>query len=95
MSANKDKIIERNKAYCEANKDKIREYQKKYRKEYNKIKIICECGRESLKKHIGRHLKSNKHIKWEKDMDMDFEEGTMDSGQEDNEIWGTGQDNEL
>lgn len=64
-------------------------------KEYNKIKIICECGSESSKKHIGRHLKSNKHIKWEKDMELD--EGTMDSweGEEDNEIWGTGQEDNI
>ena len=54
---NKEKINE----YCEKNKDKIKERKKEYRK----IKVICECGSEFINNNKSRHLKSKKHLKFQ------------------------------
>ena len=35
--------------------------KKKYRMEYNKLKVICECGKTVSKSQISTHLKSEKH----------------------------------
>ncbi len=49
------------------NKKRIKEYQqksekfKKYQKEYDKIKVVCECGSEVLKRNLSRHKKRNIH----------------------------------
>ena len=35
--------------------------KKKYRMEYNKLKVICGCGKTVSKSQISTHLKSEKH----------------------------------
>jgi hypothetical protein len=73
---NSDKIKEREKEYRAKNSDKIKEREKEYRaknsdkiKEQNKEKIDCECGFNITKRHIVRHKKSQKHIKYLKSLE--------------------------
>lgn len=42
-------------------KEEKKEKKKKDNIEYNKKRVICECGIESLKKHLSRHKKSQIH----------------------------------
>lgn len=55
--------------YCDVNKEKINEYQKKYREEnteeINKKrneKVECECSCKISLRNISTHKKSNKHL---------------------------------
>ena len=50
-----------NKEYAENNKDKLKEYHKQYDDVRNKEKITCECGCETSKDNVKRHLTSKKH----------------------------------
>jgi hypothetical protein len=69
LEDNKDKYAKIYRNYYNNNKQAVTERKKKY---YNnnkqdilekiKEKIICECGAESTKNHISRHIKSKKHI---------------------------------
>lgn len=71
---NKEMIAEKNKAYREQNKEKTAEINKLYYErnkeiiaEKNKERmsqiVICSCGCEVTRGYLGRHLKSQKHIK--------------------------------
>ena len=60
VEENKDKISERDKAYNEANKDNKAAY---YQNNKEKIleKVVCECGRTSVRSCLTRHRKSKFH----------------------------------
>lgn len=66
MEDKKEHIRQYKKKYREENKDKIQAYRKLYRiinREKMNEKIMCEqCGSTLYKRHMNRHLKSNKHI---------------------------------
>lgn len=51
---NKEKILEKNKKYHDNNKDKIKEQKNE--------KVTCECGCETSKNHLSRHMKTPKHF---------------------------------
>jgi hypothetical protein len=62
---NKNKIIEKSKAYHEKNKDIIRDQQKEYYKQNkDKLKEIhnCMCGGKYTHINKIQHLKSKKHL---------------------------------
>lgn len=62
---NKDK----RKEYLKKNKDKIKEYKKQYRlKNKDKLteKFECDCGGTYTTEHKTEHIKSKKHIHYEK-----------------------------
>jgi hypothetical protein len=59
---NKEKINETKKVYIEKNKEKIADYKHKYYEEHKAEKAICECGCETLKSTLSRHMKSKKHV---------------------------------
>jgi len=50
--------LKKDRLYKERNRQKLRDYKR----EVDKIKIICECGCESTKGHLSRHKKSKKHL---------------------------------
>ena len=53
---NKEKIKSMNNIYKAENKEKIKLTNKKYRKNYNKLNIICsKCKRLMLKSSLHRH----------------------------------------
>lgn len=61
---------EEEKQYREDNKERIAKYMKKYgdenREELNekqKIKLMCECGCEIVKRQMSRHKETKKHTK--------------------------------
>jgi hypothetical protein len=58
----KDVEIEYNyyKEWCKQNINKIKDYEKLYRKEKEKVK--CECGCELTKEKLKRHQQTKKHI---------------------------------
>ena len=56
----RERTKEQSKKWKEDNKDR---YQRKC-KEYAKVKVTCECGSITSKKHLNRHLKTNKHKKY-------------------------------
>jgi hypothetical protein len=67
---NKEQKKKYNTKYYVENKDKIKEYYvenkdkiKEYKKEYNRQKITCECGRTSTQGNLARHRKSEFHLK--------------------------------
>jgi hypothetical protein len=65
-NTNKQTILEKNKEYREANKEKIKEYDrnrpnKKERLEKRKEKFTCECGSILRKADKNRHERSQKH----------------------------------
>lgn len=47
----------------EKNKDKKKQYDIKYKKEYNSIIITCACGSTMIKASYTSHLKTKKHLK--------------------------------
>ena len=52
------------------NRDKIRasrERRKDQLHEWQKIRVICECGREFSQSNKSQHIKSKIHKKWEED----------------------------
>lgn len=62
-------IIEQNKIWADANKEKVHGYKKKYdmnhkeqAKKYRTIPFICECGGECGQGQKARHFKSKMHI---------------------------------
>ena len=62
---NRSKIIARVKNYTKNNKQKVNNYQAKYREKNKnkfKIKFTCECGSILRKYGKNRHLKTKKHI---------------------------------
>ena len=66
--ANSDKISLRMKEYYKANQNEMLLKKKEYRKVNrdrialrNKERVTCECGCESSRVHISRHLKTKKH----------------------------------
>ena len=72
---NKDKIKIQTKEYRERNKEHIKQTNKKYYennkdkkllkcKEYQKIKVTCDCGSIIPKYQYKRHCKSKKHQKY-------------------------------
>ena len=68
MQSKIKKKKEYNKAYHEANKDKIKKQKKEYReankeevKQYREQKIICACGSIHRLGDKARHEKSQKH----------------------------------
>lgn len=69
-NANRDKILERNKAYREKHSEKLKEVCKKYWiengdkiKERRKMLIECPCCKVSVtRESYGRHKKSKAHI---------------------------------
>jgi len=56
---NKEPIAIKCKKYKKKNKEKIKEYEK----EILKIRVICECGQDIMKKTKARHIKTEKHIR--------------------------------
>ena len=56
---NKEHIAKRKKKYRGANKENIKEYEKEIRK----IRVICECGKDIMKRKKAQHIKSEKHIR--------------------------------
>ena len=53
---NKEKIKSMNNIYKAENKEKIKETNKKYRKNYNKLNVICpKCKILMLKSSLHRH----------------------------------------
>lgn len=53
---NKEKMKASALAYKAENKEKIKETNKKYRKNYNKLNVICsKCKRLMLKSSLHRH----------------------------------------
>ena len=62
--ANREKILEQHAEHYQANKDKILERISK--------RMTCPCGVQHRAGDKSRHLKSAKHIKWERDIDQKF-----------------------
>ena len=54
------------KQYHIDNKEAYKEYQRKYKEANNKTHM-CECGGKYQTQHKSSHLKTKKHIKFEKD----------------------------
>ena len=68
---NKDRIKKQVKEYYEINKNNIKDYKREYWKSYypsNKIKLTekhkCGCGGCFITANKQRHFKSNKHLKY-------------------------------
>ena len=66
---NKDKISQNKKEYYQNNKEYFINYGKQYRienletlKEYDKIKMTCECGKIICKRTYNKHSLTKKHI---------------------------------
>lgn len=62
---NKTAIIQKQKEYKKANKDKNKDKNKQYRKKYNETHnqiIECECGIFIKSFNIEKHKKTKKHI---------------------------------
>ena len=66
---NKEKMKEYNRTHYQENKEKMKEYYKEYYKENkneisekNKVKVLCDCGCDVVKKSLSRHIKTRKHI---------------------------------
>jgi len=69
IEENKDKNKQQRKEYREVNKDKMKEYRKENKnrinetkREYNKKKIICECGSIISRGGKTNHKKTKKHL---------------------------------
>jgi hypothetical protein len=58
---NKESIAMKSKDYYEKNKERIALKKKEYNENTKHIKVKCECGVESLRKHLSRHKKSKFH----------------------------------
>ena len=59
------KVYFQDTKYKESHRKEFREYSKKYReKNLDKIKevIICECGCQTTRQNLARHIKTQKHI---------------------------------
>lgn len=57
------------KLYYENHKEYYQSYRKKYReenlerlKENDKVKMICECGKQICKRTLNKHILTKKHI---------------------------------
>jgi Uri superfamily endonuclease len=68
---NKEKKLEQAKEYYQNNKEKLLEQIKEYYQNNKKEilekktqKITCECGCITVKPHLNRHKKTQKHINW-------------------------------
>ena len=60
----KEELSIKKKEYYEANKEDIKEKQKTRReanKEQINVKIECDCGCVTLKRHLSRHMNTSKH----------------------------------
>jgi hypothetical protein len=58
----RSKEYQKTEKYKEFRKSKkYKEWKKNYDKEYDKIKIVCECGREVMKRCLNAHKKRDIH----------------------------------
>lgn len=67
----KEEKKEENKEEKDETKYHLEYYQKNKEKilEFRKIKVMCECGIESNKRHISRHKKTKLHIERMKELE--------------------------
>ena len=76
---NHEHCLEVRRKYRNENKEKIYEIQKEYRQnnaekicEKKKVIYICECGVKVQCNHKSRHFKSNAHIEFEKNKNVNI-----------------------
>lgn len=58
--------------YHQEHREEAKAIAAKHYEEDRKKKVICPCGSEYILKHKSQHLKTAKHIKWERDIDQKF-----------------------
>ena len=59
--ANKERILERDKAFYAEHSKRINEKRKEQKKEYHQIKVVCECGATVCRGALYLHRSSKKH----------------------------------
>jgi len=70
---------EKKKKYYEDNKEKIKNYYEDNKEQINeraKQKIKCQCGTYVTKRHIRRHERSKKHLKYLESLESDTDTDT-------------------
>lgn len=55
---NRDAVVARQKDYYEQNKEAALAYANE--------RVVCDCGSEQARGHLARHLKTKKHLDWQK-----------------------------
>ena len=57
-----ERIKQLNRNRCLNQYQKFKEIRKEKQREYNKIKIICDCGVQITNASKSKHIKSKKHL---------------------------------